>query len=78
MFFPIGLLILALALFRAHDVRPVSTFLLALSALLLPMGHALGVGPTLLLGDSVLLMAWWAIFHPTLQNLRRMTAPLEA
>lgn len=57
LFFPIGLLVLAIALHRARAVPVWSAALLGLGAVLFPVGHAAGLVPALIGGDLVLLAA---------------------
>jgi hypothetical protein len=56
-FFPIGLLVLAVALYRSRAVPAWSAALLGSGAVLFPVGHAVGLTPALIGGDLVLLAA---------------------
>jgi uncharacterized membrane protein YgdD (TMEM256/DUF423 family) len=56
-FFPLGLLVLAIALHRARVVPAWSTGLLALGAVLFPVGHAAGFAPAIIAGDLAILGA---------------------
>lgn len=61
-FFPLGLLVLAIGLMRARVV-PLSTSLtLALGAVLFPVGHAAGFVPALIGGDIVLAAAFFSLW----------------
>jgi hypothetical protein len=58
--FPLGNLILALALFRARRLGAIASCTLALGALLFPIGHAIGI-PAALIGGDVVLAAAFAL-----------------
>lgn len=60
--FPLGLLILATGLLRGRLVPLPISILLAVGAILFPIGHAAGFVPALLLGDMVLLAAFAGLF----------------
>jgi hypothetical protein len=73
-FFPIGLLILAVALYRARAVPMWSAALLGLGAVLFPVGHAVGLAPALVGGDLVLLAALAPIGASLLRGARAPAA----
>jgi hypothetical protein len=63
-FFPIGLLILSAGFMRGR-VLPLGSFLtLVLGAVLFPIGHAAGIVPALIVGDLVLLAAFYLCSRP--------------
>ena len=57
-FFPVGLLILAIGLWRSRVAPAWMAAVLAAGAVLFPIGHAAGFRPALILGDVVLLVAF--------------------
>ena len=59
--FPIGLLVLSLSLRR--NIGNLAAILLAVAAILFPVGHALGIMPAAILGDLILIAAFW-MFRP--------------
>jgi hypothetical protein len=59
--FPLGLLVLAIALRR--NIGNLAALLLAAAAVMFPIGHAVAIMPVALLGDLVLLVAFW-MFRP--------------
>ena len=61
-FFPVGLLLLAIGLMRARAVPLGTSLTLALGAVLFPIGHAAGFVPALIGGDLVLLAAFSGLF----------------
>ena len=60
-FFPVGLLLLALALYRSKTMSRVVALTLAAGAILFPIGHAAGISIGLILGDAALLIAFTLI-----------------
>jgi putative effector of murein hydrolase len=64
-FFPIGLLLLAIGLMHARALPLKTTVPLALGAVLFPIGHAAGVVPAIVIGDVVLLAAFSSLFGAT-------------
>ncbi len=60
-FFPAGLLLLALALYRSKTMSAVVPLILAAGAILFPIGHAAGISIGLILGDTALLIAFTLI-----------------
>lgn len=61
-FFPIGLLVLAIGLMLGRALPLQTTVPLALGAVLFPIGHAAGVVPAIVIGDVVLLVAFGSLF----------------
>ena len=59
--FPIGLLVLAMALRR--NIGNLAALLLAVAGVMFPIGHALEIMPVAIAGDVVLLAAFW-MFRP--------------
>jgi hypothetical protein len=56
--FPLGLLLLALGLYRARLLGPAGSLILAAGAILFPLGHAVGITSALIGGDVVLVAAF--------------------
>ncbi len=61
-FFPLGLLLLAIGLMRARLVPLATSLTLAVGAVLFPIGHAAGFVPALIGGDIVLVAAFAGLF----------------
>lgn len=61
-FFPLGLLVLAIGLMLGRTLPLRTTLSLALGAVLFPIGHAAGIVPALVLGDIVLLLTFFSLF----------------
>lgn len=60
--FPIGLLVLSIGLLLGRMLPLRISLLLALGAILFPIGHAAGVVPAIIVGDLVLLAAFFSLF----------------
>ena len=60
-FFPLGLILLSIALFIAGKIPKWKIVLLLLGAIAFPVGHAIGIIYALVLGDLLLLSAWIVI-----------------
>lgn len=65
LFFPLGLLALSIGLMRARVLPLWITLTLAVGAILFPIGHAAAVVPALILGDVVLVAAFFGLFLHT-------------
>lgn len=61
-FFPVGLLLLAIGWMYGRALPLLTTLSLALGAILFPIGHAAGVVPAIVIGDIVLLVAFSSLF----------------
>ncbi len=73
-FFPLGLLTLAIALSRGKVISAPAALLLAAGAILFPVGHAVGVPAALILGDLVLVLAFWLIYRQVKSHPREQPA----
>lgn len=60
--FPSGLLVLSIGLMLGRAMPLRTTLSLALGAVLFPIGHAAGVVPAIVIGDIVLLVAFFSLF----------------
>lgn len=62
--FPLGFLLLSVALLRSREFPTAAVVLLGVGAILFPIGHAVGVTPALIGGDVVLVVAMsWIASH---------------
>ena len=59
--FPVGLLILAIALWRSRVAPVWLAATLAVGAIMFPIGHAVGFTPALIIGDVILLIAFASV-----------------
>lgn len=59
--FPLGLLVLSIGLMHGRILPLGTSLLLALGAVLFPIGHAAGVVPAIVVGDLVLLAAFFSL-----------------
>ncbi len=66
-FYPVGLILLSIALFVSKRYMTWKVLLLLIGAMLFPVGHALG-NPIALLGGDVMLICAWFFLRPIFNN----------